>query len=243
MHRISQQASTAVAFAGCWTGQSLIDSTCRSCHRTLLGRRPLCALRRWKDHSNLALLRRPGKVCQRRASCLTAINIIQTCSTWCCTSRKLSHKSQAVSRRHCQQQCRPVASTGAAAAGAGGSAVRLCNCHPCTISMYKADQSLQAPFMESTIASCLCPLQGAPSVAQKVLAFQQAFWKFLRPHTIRGTILGSCAVTAKAVLENPQARTQFKHVWELFAFGLIHATTLCAPMARSCTPSTVGLVV
>ena len=47
--------------------------------------------------------------------------------------------------------------------------------------------------------------QGAPSVAQKILAFQQAFWKFLRPHTIRGTILGSCAVTAKAVLENPQA--------------------------------------
>ena len=71
--------------------------------------------------------------------------------------------------------------------------------------MSEADQSLQAPFMESIIASCLCPLQGAPSVAQKVLAFQQAFWKFLRPHTIRGTILGSCAVTAKAVLENPQA--------------------------------------
>ena len=45
-------------------------------------------------------------------------------------------------------------------------------------------------------------LQGAPSLALRVLAFQQAFWKFLRPHTIRGTILGSCAVTAKAVLEN-----------------------------------------
>ena len=51
-------------------------------------------------------------------------------------------------------------------------------------------------------------MQGAPSVAQKALAFQQAFWKFLRPHTIRGTILGSCAVTAKAVLENPQACLQ-----------------------------------
>ena len=44
--------------------------------------------------------------------------------------------------------------------------------------------------------------------------------------TIRGTILGSCAVTAKAVLENPQAQTQFKHVWELFACGLIYAVTL-----------------
>ena len=30
-----------------------------------------------------------------------------------------------------------------------------------------------------------------------------AFWKFLRPHTIRGTVLGSVAVTAKALLENP----------------------------------------
>lgn len=45
-----------------------------------------------------------------------------------------------------------------------------------------------------------------PSLAQRVVAFKDAFWKFLRPHTIRGTILGSCAVTAKALLENPQAR-------------------------------------
>ncbi|KAK9815400.1 hypothetical protein WJX72_003049 [[Myrmecia] bisecta] len=43
-----------------------------------------------------------------------------------------------------------------------------------------------------------------PSAGQKLLAFQQAFWKFLRPHTIRGTILGSCAVTARALIENPQ---------------------------------------
>merc|ERR1719310_443362 len=30
--------------------------------------------------------------------------------------------------------------------------------------------------------------------------FRAAFWKFLRPHTIRGTILGSSAVTLRAVL-------------------------------------------
>lgn len=36
-----------------------------------------------------------------------------------------------------------------------------------------------------------------------VATFVQAFWKFLRPHTIRGTILGSGAVTARALLENP----------------------------------------
>jgi homogentisate solanesyltransferase len=42
-----------------------------------------------------------------------------------------------------------------------------------------------------------------PSLTQRLVLFQQAFWKFLRPHTIRGTILGSVAVTAKALLENP----------------------------------------
>lgn len=42
-----------------------------------------------------------------------------------------------------------------------------------------------------------------PSVAEQVVAFKRAFWKFLRPHTIRGTILGSIAVTSKALLENP----------------------------------------
>lgn len=32
----------------------------------------------------------------------------------------------------------------------------------------------------------------------------RAFWKFLRPHTIRGTILGSSAMVARAVMENGQ---------------------------------------
>ncbi len=40
------------------------------------------------------------------------------------------------------------------------------------------------------------------SLGQKVAAFRSAFWKFLRPHTIRGTILGASAVTARALLEN-----------------------------------------
>ena len=38
---------------------------------------------------------------------------------------------------------------------------------------------------------------------QKAAAFRQAFWKFLRPHTIRGTILGSATVTARALIECP----------------------------------------
>ena len=29
------------------------------------------------------------------------------------------------------------------------------------------------------------------SLAEKILKFQAAFWKFLRPHTIRGTVLGT----------------------------------------------------
>eukprot|EP00747_Dinoflagellata_sp_TGD_P021027 gnl/TRDRNA2_/TRDRNA2_128214_c2_seq1.p1 gnl/TRDRNA2_/TRDRNA2_128214_c2~~gnl/TRDRNA2_/TRDRNA2_128214_c2_seq1.p1 ORF type:complete len:550 (+),score=94.96 gnl/TRDRNA2_/TRDRNA2_128214_c2_seq1:187-1650(+) len=37
----------------------------------------------------------------------------------------------------------------------------------------------------------------------KADGFLGAFWKFLRPHTIRGTILGSFAVTARALIENP----------------------------------------
>jgi hypothetical protein len=46
---------------------------------------------------------------------------------------------------------------------------------------------------------------GSPeqSLLSRVALFQAAFWKFLRPHTIRGTILGSMAVTARAILEAP----------------------------------------
>jgi hypothetical protein len=50
---------------------------------------------------------------------------------------------------------------------------------------------------------------GGPSAAARLLAFQQAFWKFLRPHTIRGTILGSMAVTARALIECPTVRLLF----------------------------------
>ena len=39
--------------------------------------------------------------------------------------------------------------------------------------------------------------------ARSGTSFLEAFWKFLRPHTIRGTILGASAVTARALLETP----------------------------------------
>ena len=49
----------------------------------------------------------------------------------------------------------------------------------------------------------------SPSAVDKVLAFKTAFWKFLRPHTIRGTILGATAVTSRALLENQQVPYPF----------------------------------
>eukprot|EP00887_Chlorella_sp_A99_P001803 scaffold19.g1803.t1 len=58
--------------------------------------------------------------------------------------------------------------------------------------------------MVASAAACAGELTGPEplTLAQKVVAFKAAFWKFLRPHTIRGTILGSCAVTSLALLEN-----------------------------------------
>lgn len=41
------------------------------------------------------------------------------------------------------------------------------------------------------------------SAASGLTGFLHAFWKFLRPHTIRGTLLGSIAVTSRALMENP----------------------------------------
>jgi len=50
-----------------------------------------------------------------------------------------------------------------------------------------------------------------------------AFWKFLRPHTIRGTILGSSAMVSRAVLENGVAPD-----WNLLP------TALCGVLALLC---------
>lgn len=51
-------------------------------------------------------------------------------------------------------------------------------------------------------------VQGA-SIGSRIVDFQRAFWKFLRPHTIRGTILGSIAVTARALIESPVVRVSY----------------------------------
>ncbi|GMY14350.1 homogentisate solanesyltransferase, chloroplastic [Fagus crenata] len=43
---------------------------------------------------------------------------------------------------------------------------------------------------------------GSDPVLNKVLDFKDACWRFLRPHTIRGTTLGSTALVARALIEN-----------------------------------------
>lgn len=51
--------------------------------------------------------------------------------------------------------------------------------------------------------------------------FRRAFWKFVRPHTIRGTILGSGAVTLRAVLENPAALADVSSLLPRAALGVL----------------------
>nr|AKM76579.1 AT3G11945-like protein [Pelargonium incrassatum] len=43
---------------------------------------------------------------------------------------------------------------------------------------------------------------GSDPMINKVSDFRDACWRFLRPHTIRGTALGSCALVARALIEN-----------------------------------------
>ncbi|GBG62965.1 hypothetical protein CBR_g34665 [Chara braunii] len=43
------------------------------------------------------------------------------------------------------------------------------------------------------------------SIAENVSKFRDAFWRFLRPHTIRGTLLGTTAVVVRALMENSHA--------------------------------------
>jgi homogentisate solanesyltransferase len=46
------------------------------------------------------------------------------------------------------------------------------------------------------------PAEPSEDLAVRIVKFKNAFWKFLRPHTIRGTILGTSAVVTRALIEN-----------------------------------------
>lgn len=52
---------------------------------------------------------------------------------------------------------------------------------------------------EELLASGTSPSAPLP---ERIAQFQDAFWRFLRPHTIRGTFLGTTALVTRALLEN-----------------------------------------
>jgi len=55
----------------------------------------------------------------------------------------------------------------------------------------------------ASVPSGAAPFQPETPLSQKIASFLDAFWKFLRPHTIRGTLLGTTALTTRALLETP----------------------------------------
>lgn len=58
-------------------------------------------------------------------------------------------------------------------------------------------------YRSNSISACTrVGAAGSDPVANKVANFKDAFWRFLRPHTIRGTTLGSFALVARALIEN-----------------------------------------
>jgi|Transcript_6382 homogentisate solanesyltransferase len=65
--------------------------------------------------------------------------------------------------------------------------------------------SQSTPSLAAHAATADGPAFDGSSDTRAKTSFLAAFWKFLRPHTIRGTILGSLAVTSKAIMENPAA--------------------------------------
>ena len=48
------------------------------------------------------------------------------------------------------------------------------------------------------------PKGGGVEATWAAKGFLGAFWKFLRPHTIRGTVLGSTSLTLRVLMENPE---------------------------------------
>ncbi|XP_024021613.1 homogentisate solanesyltransferase, chloroplastic isoform X2 [Morus notabilis] len=65
---------------------------------------------------------------------------------------------------------------------------------------------LNAQRLRNSIRACAqvgAADAGSDPVLNKVSSFRDACWRFLRPHTIRGTALGSIALVSRALIENP----------------------------------------
>ncbi|KAL5545616.1 hypothetical protein UlMin_005303 [Ulmus minor] len=75
------------------------------------------------------------------------------------------------------------------------------------VGLYRQSRSSKASSRPNSIWACTHQVgaAGAESdpVVDKVSAFRDACWRFLRPHTIRGTTLGSIALVSRALIENP----------------------------------------
>ncbi|CAN6887423.1 unnamed protein product [Brassica oleracea] len=62
--------------------------------------------------------------------------------------------------------------------------------------------SIRVWFRSRFLASSQVGAAGSDPVLDRLARFQNACWRFLRPHTIRGTALGSTALVARALMEN-----------------------------------------
>ncbi|KAG1675030.1 hypothetical protein FOA52_002687 [Chlamydomonas sp. UWO 241] len=89
-----------------------------------------------------------------------------------------------------------------ACGGAAGARVR--QAHPVLRVAAAAHGRPLRPRLGVASAASAAAGGGVGDEPGSVTGFVQAFWKLLRPHTIRGTILGACAVTSKALLETPE---------------------------------------
>ncbi|PWA77434.1 homogentisate phytylprenyltransferase [Artemisia annua] len=73
----------------------------------------------------------------------------------------------------------------------------------CTTSTSSRFLSNKSPKPISIKACSQVGAAGSDPSLNKVADFKDAFWRFLRPHTIRGTALGSVSLVTRALLENP----------------------------------------
>jgi len=77
---------------------------------------------------------------------------------------------------------------------ASSSSVSNCNARACA-------NSRSTTWRTCASSSSAEPFASDPKKANLL----QAFWKFTRPHTIRGTILGSVALTSRVLFEHSDA--------------------------------------
>ncbi|KAM0897479.1 hypothetical protein ACQ4PT_022542 [Festuca glaucescens] len=80
--------------------------------------------------------------------------------------------------------------------------------------------SSQRQRRRDTVRACSQAGAAGPAPLLKTLTdLKDSCWRFLRPHTIRGTALGSTALVARALIENPQL-IDWRLVFKAF-YGLV----------------------